>query len=66
MLAWRDVDAAERDAAGRRLAEPDERLDQLALAVALDAGDADDLAAVHGERHVVEQRPHVLDDGETR
>ena len=27
------------------------------LAVAFDAGDADDLAAMHGQRHVVEHAP---------
>ena len=46
------------------LTEADERLDELALAVAFDSRDADDFAAVDGERHVVEHRAHVLDDGE--
>ena len=60
----RDVDAGERDAAARRLTEADERLDELALPVAFDSRDADHLAAVDGERHVIEHRAHVLDDGE--
>ena len=42
----RDVVADQRDRAGRRRAQAHDRLDQLGLAVALDAGDADDLAAV--------------------
>ena len=40
--------------------------DELALPVALDAGDADDLAPVDGERHVIDERPvaplGVVDD----
>ena len=36
--------AAERHRAAGRLAQPDDRLDQLVLAVAGDAGDAEDLA----------------------
>ena len=56
-----DVEAGERHAPARRLPEADERLDQLALPVAFDAGHADDLAAVHGERDVVEDGPHLLD-----
>src|SRR5712691_4149780 len=39
-----DVVTAEGDAAARRLAEAGERLDELLLAVARDAGDAEDLA----------------------
>ena len=35
--------------------QADEQLDQLGLAVALDAGDADDLAGVDVEADVVEQ-----------
>ena len=34
----------------------EQRLDQLGLAVALDAGDADDLAPMDGERDVVDER----------
>ena len=40
-----DVLAAERDLAAGRLFETGERVDKLALAVAVDTGDADDLAA---------------------
>ena len=40
----------ERDVALRRRAQPDQRLDQFALAVALDARQPDDLARVDGER----------------
>ena len=36
--------------------QADERVDQLGLAVALDAGDAQDLALVDGEGDVVEHR----------
>ena len=39
-----DVLAVERDRTADRLAQPDDRLDQLVLAVAGDAGDAEDLA----------------------
>ena len=45
----RDLDFA---ALGRALAG--QHLDELALAIAGDAGDADDLAAAHGERHVMD------------
>ncbi len=48
------------------LPKSDECLDELALTVALDARDADDLTAMHRQRHLVEERPHVLDDRETR
>ena len=64
VLAWVMSTPASVMRPARRPPEADERLDELALAVALDPGDADDLAAMDGERHVVEQRPHVLDDGE--
>ena len=40
--------------------DADDRLEQLGLAVALDAGDAEDLAPVDGERDVVEQHPAAL------
>ena len=41
----RDVSAGELDLSGGRVAEADHRLDQLVLAVARDARDAEDLAA---------------------
>ena len=44
-----DVGAVDRDAAADARAHPGDRLDQLALAVALHAGDAEDLAGAHGE-----------------
>ena len=40
-----------------RAAQPGDRVDQLGLPVAVDAGDADDLAAAHVERHAA----HLLD-----
>ena len=40
-----------RSCRSRRSRRPGERLDQLRLAVAVDAGDADDLARPHLERH---------------
>ena len=56
------------DAAGRGLAQPGEHLDQLGLPVAVDAGDADDLAAPYRERdaaHPLEvavvERVEILD-----
>ena len=42
---------------GRQRAHPHDRLDQLGLAVALDAGDAEHLAAVDREGQVLDQRP---------
>ena len=39
-----DVAIAEADRARRRLAQPDDQFDELILAVAGDAGDAEDLA----------------------
>src|SRR5262249_24070333 len=48
--------AANAHFAARRLALPRQHLDQLALAVAGDAGDADDLAAFDRERHLVQCR----------
>ena len=47
-----DVLAVERDLAGVGLDQPEQRLGQLGLAVALDAGDAEDLAGPHLERDV--------------
>ena len=51
-----------RPADGRRMPTSDSTSSR--LAVSLDAGDADDLAAVHGERHVVEHGAHLFHDGE--
>ena len=45
-----DVVALSSDRAGCDVPGSDDRIDQFGLAVALDTGDADDLAAVHGER----------------
>ena len=45
--------------AGVGVAQADERLDQLGLAVALDAGDAQDLALVDGEGDVVEHAAYA-------
>lgn len=50
-----DVLVEEADGAGVGVAQADERVDQLGLAVALDAGDAEDLTGVDGEGDVVEQ-----------
>src|SRR5581483_10563268 len=47
----RDVAAGDRDRAGGRAQEARERVDQLRLAVAVDSGDADDLARTYRERH---------------
>ena len=49
-----DVAPVERDAAALRRAHAAQRLDELALAVALDAGDADDLAGPHLEVEAVD------------
>ncbi len=43
----RDVLAVEEDAPGAGAPHPDERFDELALAVAVDTGDAEDLALAH-------------------
>ena len=51
---------AEADGSGAGRPQADEQLDQLGLAVALDAGDADDLALVQVEGHVVEQPAAAL------
>ncbi len=50
-----DLLVDEGDRAGVGGLEADERVDQLGLAVALDAGDAEDLARVDGEADVVEE-----------
>ena len=44
----------------RGWSEPGQRLDQFRLAVSFDAGDADDLAAPHLERHAVHALRSVL------
>ena len=44
-----EIDSVELDHAGGDRAQPEDRLAQLELPVALDAGDAEDLGAVHGE-----------------
>ena len=46
--------APDDDGAGRAAAQPGDRLGELALAVAGDAGDAEHLAGVHLQRHVVD------------
>ena len=48
--------AVEQDLARRRRPDAGDRLEQFALAVAGDAGDADDLAGAHAEGHVVDPR----------
>ena len=50
----RDVLAGETDRPGCRRQHAHDRLDELGLAVALDAGDADDLAPVDLEADVVD------------
>jgi hypothetical protein len=48
-----------------RQAQPQQRLDQLALTAAFDARDADDLGGVHQEGGVADgELPHVVDDHE--
>ena len=49
-----DVHLVEGDDPGGGLAHTHHHLDELGLAVALDPGDADDLAGVDGQRDVVE------------
>ena len=48
-----DVGARDADLAALRSAEPDDRLDERALAIPFHARDAEDLAGLHRERHVV-------------
>ena len=50
--------AADADLAAFGLALAGQHLDELPLAVAGDAGDADDLAAAHGERYAVDGEWH--------
>ena len=57
-----DVVIHQRDRSGGDLVGADDRPDQLGLTVALDPGDADDLASVHLERHVLDDRAVVFDD----
>ena len=49
----RDRLAAEGDGAAGDLIKAGQAVDELSLAVAVDAGNADDLARTHGKRHVV-------------
>ena len=51
------------DAAGLDVLQAREQVAEGALAVVLDAGDADDLAGVHVEMQVVEQHAAVAPDG---
>ena len=51
-----DVRAGDPDRAGVDRAQADERLDQFCLAVAGDAGDADDLAAAQAKADAVDER----------
>src|SRR5262249_38410987 len=54
--------AADADLAARRFALAGEHLDQLALAVAGDAGDPDDFPRLDGERNLVQRRlPGVVE-----
>ena len=48
----RDIVPSTRDRSKDRLAHARDRLEQLALAVTRNTGDADDLARVNGERSV--------------
>ena len=59
----RDVGAVDADRAGQRAAQAGERLDELALAVVVDARDADDLARAHLQREPADrgQAAIVLD-----
>ena len=50
MLAPRQSAAGDAKVAARDRAQPGQRLDELGLAVAVDARDADDLAGAHVER----------------
>ena len=64
-VAPREVLAAHDHTAGLDLAQPGERVDQLRLAVAVDAGDADDLPGAHLEGDVAHGRePPLVEDGE--
>ena len=49
----RDILAAEGDRAGGRLIKACQTVDKLGLTIAVDTGDADDLARADGERNVV-------------
>src|SRR3712207_7764117 len=51
---FRSVLPAEQHRPGGQRAQAHDRVDELGLAVALDAGDAHDLALAHGERDVVD------------
>ena len=52
--AARDLGPVDRDRAALGLAQAGDRLDQLGLAVAVDAGHADDLAGAHLQREAVD------------
>ena len=56
----RDVLTQQGDASADRVAGSDQRFDQFALAVALDAGDPEHLAAMHGEGDIVDRRAAVV------
>src|ERR671916_160626 len=57
-----DVAAADAHVAGDRGAQAGDRLDQLGLAVAVDAGDADDLARADLQRQAAQRgQPAVVD-----
>jgi hypothetical protein len=60
----RDVAAGHVERAPVEGEDADDGVEQLALAVALDAGDADDLAGANTERHVVEHRALTFVDRE--
>ena len=64
-LAAVELDAVEADRPLDPGLEPEERLGELGLAVALHAGDGEDLAAAHVEADVVDDEvPDRVDDGE--
>ena len=64
--AGRDVDAVDADRAGVGRAETDQRFDELSLAVAGNAGYADDLAGADGEADLVDKRAAACRcDGQT-
>src|SRR5207249_5008823 len=60
-----DVLAADTDLAATRTPQAGESVDQLRLAVAVHAGEADDLAGTYGERHVAHgAEPSVVEDAQ--
>src|SRR5437870_1767952 len=57
--------AVQADAPADRIAQAQQRLDELALSAALDAGDSHDLAGMDAERRLPEaQRAEVVADAE--